>query len=91
MGYLISKNLSAKDAYLSQALRKSKPNASSRFRGVTLNKKTQKWYAALTYMGRRYYLGVHGNEIDAAKAYNQKALEVIGSYAILNEITENDC
>jgi hypothetical protein len=41
-------------------------------------------------MGFRYYLGLFKTEIDAALAYNKKALELYGDNAKLNIIEDNN-
>jgi hypothetical protein len=37
-------------------------------------------------MGVRYQIGVYKCEIEAARAYNEAALRIVGDYAILNDI-----
>lgn len=48
------------------------------YNGVTWNKQLNKWQAIIIKKGVKYYLGVFTNEIDAAKAYNKKAMELDG-------------
>lgn len=57
---------------------------SSRYRGVYWEKRTQKWRAMLSHKGQRYTVGRFHDEITAAKAYDAKALEIIGPNAYLN-------
>jgi hypothetical protein len=80
------KKLSDKDYYLSQARRPLRKNAYSRFRGVTKGTATHPYRAALTHMGVRYQIGVYTCELEAARAYNEAALRIVGDYAILNDI-----
>lgn len=53
----------------------------SGFRGVTWNKRKRKWAAQTSGYG----LGYFTNKIEAARAYNKKALEIYGEYARLND------
>lgn len=57
---------------------------SSRYRGVYWEKRTRKWRAMLSHKGQRYTVGRFHDEIMAAKAYDAKALEIIGPNAYLN-------
>jgi hypothetical protein len=57
-------------------------NASSKYIGVSKNGK--KWHAEIKYKGEKYFLGRYENELDAAKAYNIKALELYKDKAKLN-------
>jgi hypothetical protein len=62
-----------------------KNNCSSKYIGVSLNKK-QKWIAYINYNSRQIQLGTFDKEIDAAIAYNNKAIELYKEYANLNKI-----
>jgi hypothetical protein len=55
---------------------------SSRFVGVYRRK--DKWVAGLQYRGKYYYLGLFEDEVEAAKARDRKAYELLGEYAYLN-------
>jgi hypothetical protein len=59
---------------------------SSRYVGVSFNKFTNKWSSKINYKGETFRLGYHLSEIDAALAYNKKALELYGENARLNII-----
>ena len=56
----------------------------SRFRGVYWDKKANRWRVMLSHKGKRYTVGRFVDEIAAAKAYDEKALEIIGPDAYLN-------
>ena len=56
----------------------------SRYRGVYWDKKASKWRVMLSHKGKRYTVGRFHDEIAAAKAYDAKALEIIGRDAYLN-------
>jgi hypothetical protein len=80
------KKLSDKDYYLSQARRPLPANKFSRFRGVTKGTPTHPYRVVLTYKGQRHYIGNFVSELDAARAYNEAALRIIGDFALLNEL-----
>lgn len=54
---------------------------SSRFKGVTWHKGVRKWQATIKAEGKNHYLGVFESEEDAARAYEEAALNLHGSYA----------
>ncbi len=55
---------------------------SSRFVGVLRHK--DKWEAGIRYRGKYFYLGLHDDEVEAARARDRKAYELHGEYAYLN-------
>ena len=57
---------------------------SSRFKGVTWHKQAGKWVAQIVHAGHRYHLGLFVSEVDAAEAYDAKAAELFGEFAVLN-------
>jgi hypothetical protein len=83
----LTRKMSDKDFYLSQASRPRPANAFSQYRGVSKGNKGM-YRAMLTYKGRRYYLGNHEREEDAARAYNKAALAIIGEHALINQLPE---
>jgi hypothetical protein len=60
--------------------------ASSKYKGVSYVKRLKKWVAEITLNQKRYRLGLHLNEEDAALAYNRKAEELFGKFARLNPL-----
>lgn len=82
----LTKAMSDKDFYLSQARRPLKKNKFSKYRGVSKGSRNNPYRAMLTYKGRRYYLGEFATEDQAALAYNKAALAIIGSHAIINDV-----
>lgn len=44
------------------------------------------WRAKIEFNYKVYHIGYFKNETDAAKAYNDKAIELFGEYACLNKI-----
>jgi len=59
---------------------------SSRYKGVTWHRQVGKWQATIKLNGKCHYLGVFLSEEEAARAYNEAALNAYGSYAYLNQI-----
>ena len=59
---------------------------SSVFKGVHRNKRSRMYYAKITKDGISYNLGTYENEKEAALAYNNKAIELFGEFAYLNNI-----
>ena len=64
----------------------SKSGSSSKYKGVCRPKKSNKWFASIRKNNVVYSLGSYDNEIEAAKAYNKKAMELYGEFACVNEI-----
>ena len=64
----------------------TKPNKGSVFKGVTLDKYTNLWFACINYKSRHYFLGRYKLELDAAKKYNEFAKYFYGDHATLNPI-----
>lgn len=55
---------------------KNKSKKSSKYIGVSMNKKSGKWQAALTYNKKQVHIGFFDDEQSAATAYNKKAKEL---------------
>ena len=66
--------------------RKRGTRSTSKYLGVSFNKRHKKWRACIKTNGKSLHIGAFINEIDAAKAYNKKALELRGEFAKLNII-----
>ncbi len=56
----------------------------SRFKGVSRDNKKAKWVAQIHWRGRTIYLGAFDDEVEAAQAYDRKAIELFGEFACLN-------
>jgi len=65
---------------------KKQINNSSGYKGVIISRYKKRIYyeAAICCEGRRYYLGTFKNPIEAAKAYDRKAMELFGEFARTN-------
>jgi len=59
-------------------------NTSSRFVGVSFDKRKQRWVAYINYNGKRIFLGYFDSEIEAAKAYDEAAKKYHAEFARLN-------
>lgn len=59
-------------------------NTSSKFKGVYWDKKGKIWRAGIQKNSKRIYLGCFKSEIEAAKAYDRKAKELFGEFALCN-------
>ena len=57
---------------------------SSRFKGVVWRKDMGKWRSTIRCEKKVYYLGYYDSEIEAARAYDKKALELHKEFANLN-------
>ncbi len=60
--------------------------ATSRFKGVSWNKKDSLWRAQISYHGKRWYLGESKCEEDCAVMYNVAAQLLHGQFAFLNDV-----
>jgi hypothetical protein len=58
-----------------------RPNASSKYKGVSWNKHAGKWMAQIKSNGDHLYLGIFENEEEAAEAYSKAAHELHGAFA----------
>ena len=65
---------------------RSSINSSSQYKGVGWHKANNKWCAYISHKGKDTYLGVFICEHQAALAYNEKATELWGENALLNEV-----
>ncbi|MGC4375766.1 HNH endonuclease [Fictibacillus sp. Mic-4] len=57
---------------------------SSKYKGVS--KKGKRWQAGIYQYGKRIHIGNFATEMEAARAYNRKALELFGESAKINKI-----
>ena len=57
----------------------------SQYKGVDKHS-SGKWRATIKFRYKKIHLGLFTNEVDAAKAYNAKAIELFGEFARVNEL-----
>jgi hypothetical protein len=67
-----------------QNQRKQKSGTTSQFKGVYWHKATNKWAARIGVNGRQRYLGLFTSEVEAARAYDTKALQHFGDFSKTN-------
>ena len=90
MASYLSTKRSDREIYLSLANRPRKQNATSQYRGVSRTTNPNRPFrAALKHKGQNHYLGSYETEREAAKAYNEAALRIIGEYAVLNDLSDD--
>ena len=58
----------------------------SGYKGVSFHKQRQRWAAQIFIDKKHTSLGLHDTALDAAKAYNEAAIEHFGIYANLNKL-----
>ena len=65
---------------------KRKPGGkhTSKYKGVSWQAASGKWYAIICCQGKQYNLGRHDDETEAARAYDAKARELFGEFALTN-------
>lgn len=86
-GLLYSKDsaIPAPERWLQLSARETKhtDKKTSQYRGVSIYRMKDKlqWRAGLTYNGKRYFLGTFETEDEAAFAWNEAVLRIIGPLA----------
>jgi hypothetical protein len=64
-----------------QGNRKKTIGFTSKYKGVSFYKRDKIWTASITHKRKSIYLGRFKDELEAAKAYKKKALEIFGEFA----------
>ena len=64
--------------------KRSQKGSTSIYKGVCRHKATGKWRARIKFEGKRMHIGYFTDEKEAARAYDAKAKELFGEYALLN-------
>jgi hypothetical protein len=75
------RNCTARENNLNVGARKG---ATSRYKGVYLNRRMKKWAACIKSGDRKIHLGYFKSEQAAAQAYDRAAKELFGEFAYLN-------
>ena len=77
----VSENMANKVSY----------KGASQYKGVSTDPNNDEyWTAKIQFKGSGIFLGSFFNEVNAAYAYDQKAIELYGEFALTNGIDEND-
>lgn len=63
---------------------KKRTGTTSKFKGVSWEKRDQKWLAQITVNGRNARLGTFTDEVEAAKFRDRAAIKAFGTFARLN-------
>ena len=64
--------------------KRPKKGCASRYKGVVLRSDCKRWRARIGFNGKRIHLGDFDNQMEAAMAYDNKAVELFGEFAWLN-------
>lgn len=75
-------------SYTQNSANRFKKVGLSIYKGVTFastENRRKKWKASLEYYGKTVFIGRFLTEEEAAIAYNKKAIEIWGEYAVLND------
>ncbi len=68
------------------ATKRRRKDATSKYKGVSKLKTCNRYVAQITHNYKNYYLGIFTIEEDAARAYDTKALELFGEFALTNKM-----
>lgn len=71
--------------------RAARKGSKSQYKGVSWHKQHGRWYAGICHNYKQIFLGLHDDEVEAAKAYDRKAIELFGEFAKLNFPEETAC
>lgn len=67
--------------------RRKKQNCTSIYKGVSFFKRDKIWRAEIEINYRHIRLGRFVSEVEAAQAYNKKAIELFGEFAHINDFS----
>jgi hypothetical protein len=70
--------------------RRKNRDSANEYKGIWTDKRTGRSYAQIRFKGKQLYLGVYDTAIEAARAYDRKAIELHGQFAYLNFPEEYD-
>lgn len=79
-------NLRTCTSQQNQANQRPQRNTSSIYKGVSWDKQLNKWRACIRKNNKKIHIGYYEDETKAAIAFNEKAFELNGDFAYLNEV-----
>lgn len=62
------------------------PGKSSAYKGVCWDKREGRWKSCITLGEKHRHIGYFATEVEAARAYDAKAIELFGEFACTNEM-----
>ena len=74
----------------SMSRRNWQTNGHSKYKGVSWNCRRNKWVAQIKKHQKLHFIGYFDDERDAAKAYNEVAINLFGEFARINHVDEDD-
>lgn len=84
-------NLRIVTTFQSSCNTKSRKNSTSKFKGVSWNKRRNRWRVVIMKNQKQIYVGTFTDEVEAAKSYDVAAKNIFGEYAVLNFNGEDQC
>jgi len=63
---------------------RKRSDSTNPYKGIILQKENNKWVARLNFQKKYYHLGTFNTPEEAAKAYDEKLMELRGSFAMTN-------
>lgn len=70
--------------------RRQRVTGRSKYKGVVWHKQSKRWVAQIRYHPNNIHIGSFDTEEEAAEAYNEKAKELRGEYAFLNDLETSE-
>jgi hypothetical protein len=82
-------NLRVCSSYQNQwNMQKTNNKTTSKYKGVYFNKNIRKYHAQITINNKKQHLGFFETEEEAGLAYNKKAKELFGEFAVFNKVAK---